>query len=214
MLRLQWLTLVKQHRAIAVIHAPHFNLGCYMAKAVAAGGMRLIEITWDSDRPEALVAQLQADLPHCVIGAGTILTAAQLQAAIAAQVGFIFMPHTNIALIEATVAHAIPVIPGALTPTEIVTAWQAGASSVKIFPVHTLGGATYIRSLQRPLGPIPLIATGGVSIENAAELMAAGAIGVGLAGNLFPQLALQTSNWPLIAQQAQTLMQNIAKYRT
>jgi 2-dehydro-3-deoxyphosphogluconate aldolase / (4S)-4-hydroxy-2-oxoglutarate aldolase len=208
-----WLALIKQHRAIAVIRAPQFELGYHMAQAVAAGGIRLIEITWDSDRPAPLIARLQAELPDCVIGTGTILTAAHLQAAIAAQVAFIFTPHTNIDLIQTAVAHGIPIIPGALTPTEIVTAWQAGASSVKVFPVHALGGAAYLRSLQSPLGSIPLIPTGGVTVENAAELIAAGAIGVGLAGNLLPTSACQTGNWPLIRQQAQTLMQNLAIYR-
>jgi 2-dehydro-3-deoxyphosphogluconate aldolase / (4S)-4-hydroxy-2-oxoglutarate aldolase len=214
MTALEWLALVKQHRAIAVIRAPQLALGLEMAKAVAAGGIRLIEITWDSDRPAQLITQLQAELPTCVIGTGTILTIAQLQAAIAANVAFLFTPHTNLALIQAAVAHDVPIIPGALTPTEIVTAWQAGASSVKVFPVHTLGGAAYIRSLQSPLGQIPLIPTGGVTVENAAELIIAGAIGVGLAGNLFPPAALQTKNWPLIRHQAQTLIQNLANCRT
>jgi 2-dehydro-3-deoxyphosphogluconate aldolase / (4S)-4-hydroxy-2-oxoglutarate aldolase len=209
----EWLALIQQHRAIAVIRARQLEPGYQMAKAVAVGGMRLIEITWDSDRPAALIARLQAELPDCVIGTGTILTLAQMQAAIAARAAFIFMPHTHPILIQTAVAHCIPCIPGALTPTEIVTAWQAGASSVKVFPVQALGGAAYIRSLQSPLGAIPLIPTGGVRVGNAAELIAAGAIGVGLAGDLFPQSALQTENWPLITQQAQTLLQNLADYR-
>ena len=210
MLLPEWLTLIKQHRAIAVIRAPQLAQGYQMAQAVAAGGIRLIEITWDSDRPADLIARLQADLPDCAIGTGTILTIEQLNAAIAAQVAFIFTPHTNPLLIQKAVAYGIPIIPGALTPTEIVTAWQAGASSVKVFPVQALGGAAYVRSLQSPLGQIPLIPTGGVTVENAAELIAAGAIGVGLAGNLFPPVALQTGNWHLITQQAQTLRQNLA----
>jgi 2-dehydro-3-deoxyphosphogluconate aldolase / (4S)-4-hydroxy-2-oxoglutarate aldolase len=204
-----WLTLLKQHRAIAVIRAPELDLGQQMAKAVAAGGIRLIEITWDSDRPAQLISQLQTELPDCTIGTGTILTMTQLQAAIAAQVAFIFTPHTQPPLIETAVRHTIPIIPGALTPTEIVTAWQAGASSVKVFPVHALGGADYIRSLQGPLGQIPLIPTGGVTLENAADLIAAGAIGVGLAGNLFPPAAVRSGDWLSITQQARTLVHRL-----
>ena len=201
-----WLTVVRQQRAIAVIRAPQFELGRQMAKAVAAGGMKLIEITWDSDRPAKLIHQLQSELPDCTIGTGTVLTLEQLQDAIAAEVAFAFTPHVNVDLIRMAVDCDIPIIPGALTPTEILTAWQAGASSVKVFPVQALGGASYIRSLQAPIGQIPLIPTGGVTFDNASALIEAGAVAIGLAGSLFPQQALQSQNWEAITQQAKTLM--------
>ena len=201
-----WLTIVNQQRAIAVIRAPEFELGRQMAKAVAAGGMKLIEVTWDSDRPARLIHQLRLELPDCTIGTGTVLTLPQLQAAIAAEVAFVFTPHVNVDLIRLAVDHAVPIIPGALTPTEIVTAWQSGASSVKVFPVQALGGASYIRSLQAPIGQIPLIPTGSVTVENASALIEAGAIAIGLAGSLFPQDALHAQNWAAITQLAKTLM--------
>ncbi len=201
-----WLTAMTQQRAIAVIRAPQFELGRQMARAIAAGGMKVIEITWDSDRPAQLIHQLQSELPDCIIGTGTVLTLDQLQAAIAANVAFVFTPHVNIELIQRAVDREVPIIPGALTPTEIVTAWQAGASSVKVFPVQALGGADYIRSLQAPIGQIPLIPTGGVTFENAQDLIDAGAVAIGLAGNLFPKAALNSQNWAAITQQASTLM--------
>ena len=132
-----------------------------MAQAVAAGGMRLIEITWNSERAADLISQLQSELPNCVIGSGTLLTLEDLQGAIAAGAQFCFTPHTNLTLIQAAAKRQMPIIPGALSPTEIVTAWQAGAPCVKVFPVGAVGGAGYIRSLQGPLGQIPLIPTGG-----------------------------------------------------
>ncbi len=201
-----WLTVVQQQRAIAVIRAPQFELGRQMARAIAAGGMKLIEITWDSDRPAQLIQQLQSELPDCTIGTGTVLTLDQLQDAIAAKVAFVFTPHVNVELIHRAVDLEIPIIPGALTPTEIVTAWQAGASSVKVFPVQALGGADYIRSLQAPLGQIPLIPTGGVTFKTAQDLLEAGAVAIGLAGNLFPKAALNSQNWAAITRQASTLM--------
>ncbi len=200
-----WLNLVKTHRAIAVIRAPSFSLGKQMAHAIAAGGIRLIEITWDSEEPAALITQLKSDLLDCVIGTGTILTIAQLKDAIAAGAEFVFSPHTNPDLIQVAVDEEIPMIPGALTPTEIVTAWQAGASCVKVFPVQAVGGASYIRSLQAPLGNIPLIPTGGVTPENAEEFIQAGAIAIGLAGNLFPKAAIASGNWEQITEQANSL---------
>ncbi len=210
-----WLTVVRQQRAIAVIRASDFELGRQMARAVAAGGMKLIEITWDSDRPAKLIHQLQSELPDCTIGTGTVLTLEQLQGAIAAKVAFVFTPHINVDLIRMAVDRDIPIIPGALTPTEIVTAWQAGASSVKVFPVQALGGANYIRSLQAPIGQIPLIPTGGVTFENAPALIEAGAVAIGLAGSLFPQQAMQSQNWESVTQQAKTLMKllNISPMR-
>jgi 2-dehydro-3-deoxyphosphogluconate aldolase / (4S)-4-hydroxy-2-oxoglutarate aldolase len=199
-----WLSLVQQQRAIAVIRVPEYDLGIHLAQAVAAGGMELIEITWNSDRPAQLIEHLRQKLPHCTIGAGTLLTEAQMQAAIAAGAQFLFTPHTHPALIAA--AQPIPIIPGALTPTEIVAAWQAGATCVKVFPIQAVGGADYIRSLRAPLGDIPLIPTGGVTVENARTFLDAGAIAVGLSGQLFPKAAIAQSDWQGITAQVRRLV--------
>lgn len=180
-----------------------------MAQAVAAGGLRLIEITWNSQRAPELISQLRSELPACTIGAGTLLDPDQTQRAIAAGAQFLFTPHVDPALIQIATQVGVPVIPGALSPTEIVMAWQAGASSVKVFPIQAVGGIQYIQSLQGPLGHIPLIPTGGVTLENAKEFIAAGAIGVGLAGSLFPKWELEIENWPAITKQAQTLRQSL-----
>nr|WP_290226425.1 bifunctional 4-hydroxy-2-oxoglutarate aldolase/2-dehydro-3-deoxy-phosphogluconate aldolase [Trichocoleus desertorum] len=205
-----WLSTLKRERAIAVIRAPTFELGHQMAWAVAAGGLRLIEITWNSDRAPELIAALRSELPDCLIGTGTLLTREHLQSAIAAGAQFLFTPHVDFGLIQLALQQGVPIVPGALSPTEIVTAWQAGASSVKVFPVQAVGGASYIRNLQGPLGQIPLIPTGGVTIENAKDFLAAGAIAVGLSGNLFPAAAIQAGNWQAIAQQARNLRQQVA----
>lgn len=202
-----WLELVQQQRAIAVIRAPQIFLAQEMAKAVAAGGICLIEITWNTEGAANLISQLRSELPTCRIGTGTLLDVPQTREAIAAGAQFLFCPHTNPALIEVAVNADIPIIPGALSPTEIVTAWQAGASSVKVFPVQAMGGASYIQSLQGPLGKIPLIPTGGVTVSNAVSFIQAGAVAVGLAGDLFPQLALAKQDWAMVAQQARKLVQ-------
>lgn len=156
-----WLSQLQKQRAIAVIRAPQIELGLQMALAVASGGMQLIEITWSSDRPGELIAQLREQLPECTIGTGTLFNLQQLEEAIACGAEFLFTPHVDPDMIKASVIKNIPIIPGALTPTEIVSAWAYGASCVKIFPVQAVGGADYIKSLQGPLGHIPLIPTGG-----------------------------------------------------
>ncbi|SRR5579883_2053694 len=209
-----WLKLLQQHRAIAVIRAPQLEVGYHMATAVAAGGMKLIEITWDSDRAPELIHQLRQTLPDCTIGTGTLLSQTQLQEAIAVGAQFLFTPHVDQTLIQTAVAQNVPIIPGALSPTEIVTAWQAGASSVKIFPVQAVGGSAYIQSLQGPLGNIPLIPTGGVTLDNAPAFLVAGAVAVGLSGRLFPPRAVQEANWNAIAQQANTLMHRLHSLAT
>jgi 2-dehydro-3-deoxyphosphogluconate aldolase / (4S)-4-hydroxy-2-oxoglutarate aldolase len=206
-----WVQLIQQHRAIAVIRSPEFELGWQMANAIASGGIRLIEITWNSNQPTKLINELRSQLPHCQIGAGTLLNSEQMQEAVAAGAQFLFTPHTDPKLIDQAVRQAIPIIPGALSPTEIVLAWQSGATCVKVFPIETMGGATYIKSLQGPLGQIPLIPTGGVTIDNAATLLQAGAIAVGLSSSLFPKSALKVKDWQKITQQAQILMAQLTK---
>ncbi|NEP57859.1 MAG: bifunctional 4-hydroxy-2-oxoglutarate aldolase/2-dehydro-3-deoxy-phosphogluconate aldolase [Symploca sp. SIO2G7] len=207
---LTWLSLLRQHRAIAVVRASSPLLGRQMAQAVAKGGISLIEITWNTSQAPELINQLRSDLTNCIIGTGTILNQEQLHQAIAAGAQFLFTPHVDSKLIEMAVAEEIPIIPGAFSPTEIVTAWQAGASCVKVFPIQALGGASYIKALQGPLGSIPLIPTGGVTLNNAQELLTAGAIAVGLAGNLFPQALIADGDWQAISQRAQSLRQKLS----
>lgn len=202
-----WCRLVQIAKAIAVIRAPSFEVGLAMSKAVAQGGLTLIEIAWNSSRPEALVETLREHLPHCKIGAGTILTSTDIRRAIAAGAEFCFSPHTNATLIEYAADHDVPFIPGALTPSEIVAAWQSGAASVKIFPITTVGGAAYLRALQGPLGHIPMIPTGGVTTINALSLLQSGAIAVGLSSDLFPKAAVTQGDWDAIAHRTHILCQ-------
>ncbi|AUT04282.1 ketohydroxyglutarate aldolase [Nostoc sp. CENA543] len=209
---MDWLSKLQQQRSLAVIRAPKLELGLEMAMAVASGGMKLIEITWNSDRAGELITQLRSQLPECTIGTGTLFNVQQLQAAIAAGAQFLFTPHVNPAMIQAAVAAQTPIIPGALTPTEIITAWSCGASCVKVFPVQAVGGASYIKSLQGPLGHIPLIPTGGVTLENASAMIQAGAIAVGLSGELFPKQLVAQRDWEAIAQLASNLLRNLAEF--
>lgn len=173
--------------------------------------MRLIEITWNSDRPGELIQFLKQELSACVIGAGTLRTVGEVEAAIAAGAAFLFSPHTDFRLIRAAMRQNIPIVTGALTPTEIVTAWQAGAACVKVFPIQAVGGASYIQSLQEPLSEIPLIPTGGVTIENAAEFIESGAIAVGLAGQLFPKQAIAAKDWSIVEARSRQLVENLRR---
>lgn len=185
-LRSQWQQQLRSHRVIGVIRTADWQVGRQMAIAAAAGGIRLLEVTWNSDRPAQLLQALRADLPDCVIGAGTLRSPQDVAAAIAAKVQFAFMPHFQPALVAPLLAAHIPAIPGALTPTEIRAAWDFGATSVKVFPAGMVGGAAYIRAIAPVFEDVPLIPTGGVTLNNINDFLRAGAIAVGVSGCLFP----------------------------
>lgn len=205
-----WRDRLQQARAIAVIRAPTLAVGYGMAQAVIAGGMDWVEITWNSDGAPELIAQLRRDFPHCCIGTGTILNAAAVTVAHQAGAQFLFSPHTDREIIAIAQNLQLPVVAGALTPTEIIEAWQWGATAVKVFPVQAVGGAAYLRAIQGPMPAIPLIPTGGVTLANVTDFLNAGAIAVGLAGQLFPQGAIAQGDWGVITQQARELRSRLA----
>ncbi|MER3432721.1 MAG: ketohydroxyglutarate aldolase [Leptolyngbya sp. ERB_1_1] len=208
-----WLSLVKEQKAIAIIRPPSLEIGTQMAKSAIAGGMNLIEISWNSDCSTKLVTYLRSTFPNCTIGVGTILTISDLKNAIAAGAQFAFMPHTDFDLIAIAKRYEVPIIPGALTPTEIITAWNAKASCVKVFPIQAVGNANYLEALRAPLGHIPMIPTGGVTIENASSMIQAGAIAVGIGGNLFSKQAIESGGWSQIQQQVKALMKSLQSER-
>jgi len=178
-----------------------------MASAAAAGGFQLIEVTWTNNAQPAVMARaIRRSLPDCTVGAGSVLTLADLQNSIAAQSQFCFTPHTDAQLIETAAEHSLPLVAGAMTPTEVMSAWRAGSAGVKVFPISTLGSAAYINSLRGPLGPIPLIPTGGVTSESAPTLIAAGAIAVGLSSALFPKAEVDRGDWSAIEARSRYLL--------
>lgn len=191
-----------QQPLIAVIRAETPHQAQQMAKTVAQAGLTVIEITWNTPQAPQVISQLRTDFPNCQIGTGTILQATALTDAIAAGSQFIFTPHVDVALIHQARTAQVPIIPGALTPSEIVQAWEAGATCVKVFPIQAVGGVNYLRALQGLLGHIPLIPTGGVTLANAQDFLAAGAIAVGLSSSLFPKQLVIDQDWGAIYQRA------------
>lgn len=203
---LAWQASLQQHRVVAVIQAPSPLAGLAMAAAAVSGGIELLEVTLSSDRPFHLIDQLRSRWPHCQVGVGSVLSLQQFQDAVAAGAQFGFSPILQPPVLEQAFRLGIPFMAGALTPNEIWQAWQLGATAVKVFPIQSLGGVTYLKHLRAPLGPIPLIPTGGITLENAAEFVQAGAIALCVGGALFPSSLVQTQNWEAIAQRARRLM--------
>ena len=208
-----WLNLLQQHRIIAVVRADNAVIAREIALAAAAGGIKLIEIAWNTDRAESLIPKLQQELPDCKIGAGTVLDIDSAERAIACGCSFLFTPHTNLDLISKGLENNVPVIAGALTPTEILTAWQAGASAVKVFPIKVVGGVDYLKCLQPILCDIPLIPTGGVTLQNAAQFLAAGAIAVGISSDLFSAEVIAEDDWTTIIARSQMLIEKVQPFQ-
>jgi 2-dehydro-3-deoxyphosphogluconate aldolase/(4S)-4-hydroxy-2-oxoglutarate aldolase len=149
--------------------------------ALVAGGVRAFEVTLNSDGALAAIAALRVRFEdgELLVGAGTVLDVAGVDDAISAGAQFIVTPVVDLAVIGRSVAAGIPVVPGGFSPTEIKACWDAGASAVKLFPASAVG-PSFVRELRGPLPAIPLIPTGGVTIENAPAYIAAGAVAVGL----------------------------------
>jgi 2-dehydro-3-deoxyphosphogluconate aldolase/(4S)-4-hydroxy-2-oxoglutarate aldolase len=197
---------LREQRVIAVIRTDSLSLSLRLAQLAIEAGVRLIEITWNSAQAGEAITRLRQQFPQGWIGAGTILTSSDLHQAIDQGSQFCFTPHYNLPLIQQAIAAKIPIIPGAFSPTEIVQAWHGGASAVKVFPINTLGGVNYLQALRGPLGHIPLIPTGGVTLDNASRLIQAGAIAVGLSGQLFPAALIQRQDWLMLKQRLTTFV--------
>ena len=181
-----------------------------VAEALVAGGVRAFEVTLDSPDALTAISALVHRYPDgsLLVGAGTVLDVAGATTAVRAGARFLVSPHTDVELIHWAVEQGLPVFPGALTPSEILAAWRAGASAVKLFPASAVGPA-YVREMRGPLAAIPLIPTGGVTAENAAAFIAAGALGVGVGSWLIadgsPDLIRQRATQLIRAVQSATL---------
>ena len=174
-----------ESRVVAVARHLDAAAAPVVGAALARGGVPVMEITLNEPRAQALRsigALVQAaESFGGLVGAGTVLSIDAAQQAVEQGAAFIVMPHIDEAIVDWCVERGVPCVPGALTPTEVLAAWHAGASAVKLFPASSVGPG-YISQLRGPFPHIPLLPTGGISADDAAAWIAAGAIGVGLGG--------------------------------
>ncbi len=178
-----FLTRLRAIRVVAVLRATSADAAVETAQRLVAGGITGIEITFSTPHAAAAIARCVRELPTALVGAGTVLEASQLHEAADAGAAFLVSPHTDGALIAAGAERNLPFLAGALTPTEVVTAWNLGAACVKLFPGSAVA-PSYLKALRGPLPHIPLMPTGGVDAGNLGEWIAAGAIAVGIGGGL------------------------------
>lgn len=176
---------IREIGIIPVVRAASSAEALAAVDAIRAGGIPIFEITMTVPDAISIIRDLTARFSDdVVIGAGTVLDSDTARQCIDAGARFIVSPSLDVPTVETCSTLDVPVFPGAMTPTEIVTAWKAGANAVKIFPANAVGGATFLRSIKAPLPQIELIPTGGVSLQNIGELIQAGAFAVGVGADL------------------------------
>ena len=204
---------VLEGRIIAIIRGFAPDVCLRLSEAYARGGIKLIEVTFNQKSSEtwkdtaAAIRAIKERFAGSVrVGAGTVLTEEQLDMCEQAGGEYMITPNVNPALIRECVRRGLVAMPGALTPSEAVDAWEAGAGFVKIFPAGSLGPA-YVKALRAPLSHIPFLAVGGIGPDNVADFMRAGCVGAGVGGNLTNKEWIAAGEWSRIEDAARPLIE-------
>lgn len=210
----QVLAKIREVGLLPVLRAESEDEGLVLAHALAAGGVTVLEITMTVPGAIELIRRVAKDAgDRILVGAGTVLDPETARACMLAGAEFIVSPALNVATIEICRRYGVAVFPGALTPTEIVTAWQAGADAVKVFPCSAVGGAKYLKAIKAPLPQIELIPTGGVSLATGAEFLEAGAMALGVGGDLVDNKAVRAGKPEIVTENARKYLEIVRSYR-
>jgi 2-dehydro-3-deoxyphosphogluconate aldolase / (4S)-4-hydroxy-2-oxoglutarate aldolase len=211
--RVEVLARIRQLGVVPVVRASSGEEALSLAEALRAGGIDVIELTMTVPFAVEIIRELARQRGKFVVGAGTVLDAETARACILAGAQFVVSPATDEPTISCCRTYGIPVMAGALTPTEVVRAWRAGSDLVKVFPCGAVGGASYLRALKAPLPQIELVPTGGVSLETAADFIAAGASAVGAGADLVDLKKLRAGEASFISERARKYLEEVARAR-
>jgi 2-dehydro-3-deoxyphosphogluconate aldolase / (4S)-4-hydroxy-2-oxoglutarate aldolase len=199
---------------IPVLRAKSSAQAHAVVEAMIAGGITVVEVTMTVPGAIHLLKKLKKEHGEkLLLGAGTVTTAAQAEATIEAGAEFVVSPSLHAEVISATKNKGKVSIPGALTPTEVITAWEAGADYVKIFPCSAVGGASYLKALLAPFPYLRLIPTGGVTLKTAESFLEAGARALGIGSDLVNLAAVDSGHPEIIADAARAYLQVFANFR-
>jgi 2-dehydro-3-deoxyphosphogluconate aldolase/(4S)-4-hydroxy-2-oxoglutarate aldolase len=183
-----------------------------VAQTLVRAGMTCLEVTLTVPGALSLLPALKAALPeHVILGVGTVTTGAEAEAAAAAGAAFLVCPAVCPDVLAFATTRGLPCYPGAWTPTEVLSAWQAGATAVKLFPAGT-GGLAHLRRIRDPLPQIPLMPTGGVAIDQVSHYLAAGALAVGMGSSLLGD-ALEGGSLSALADRSRQVLDEVARGR-
>jgi 2-dehydro-3-deoxyphosphogluconate aldolase/(4S)-4-hydroxy-2-oxoglutarate aldolase len=211
--KLEMMEWIQETGVIAIMRAKSSDQLLAAAEAIKAGGVQAIEVTMTT--PGALDVIRQATERYgadVLFGVGSVLDPESARAAILAGAQFVVSPTLNLKTIELCHRYAIPVVPGAYTPTEILTAWEAGADMVKVFPA-SVGGPAYFKAVKAPLPQVKLVPVGGVNLDTTADFIRAGADAVGVGSALVSQKLLDAGDFAALTERARRLRQEVAKGR-
>ena len=204
---------ILDQKIVAVIRAESPDSLADVAEALLAGGVEVMEVTFTVPRATQVLEKVTSKLgSRVLLGAGTVLDAETARTAMLSGAEFIVAPCVNLAVIEMCRRYSKPVMPGALTPTEVVTAWQAGADIVKIFPSE-LTGPKYIKSLKAPLPQVRMMPTGGVNLETAEEFLRAGSCALGIGSSLVEPKAVASGDLKRIESLARQYVEIVRSFR-
>lgn len=207
-------TRIEEIGIVPVVRASSPREACVAAEAVCKGGIPIVEITLTVPGAIEVIRELAKSCgSEVLIGAGTVLTAADAQRCLEAGAQFLVSPGFNRATVDLAVRESTLIIAGALTPTEIIEAWTSGSDLVKVFPCGQVGGAKYIKALKGPLPQVPLVPTGGVNLATAAEFIEAGAAALGIGGELVHADALKSNKPAMIVETARKFLEIVATAR-
>jgi len=183
--------LIKKVGIIPGIRVSSYDEAHFAAEAVTLGGIPIVEITMTVQGAVELISHLVQHHPKMIVGAGTVLDVETAQKCLDAGASFLTSTGLDLKVVEFAVKEEITVFPGALTPTEVITAWRAGSDFVKVFPCAQMGGESYIRALKGPLPQVPMIAAGGVNQQTAGNFILSGASAIGVGAELIPVEAIE-----------------------
>lgn len=204
---MQVLEQIEAKKVVAVIRLDDLSRAIGLTHALIAGGVNVIEFTLTNPDAVQVIADVKNAVgDEAVIGAGSVITAEQVNAVVSNGAQFVVSPVTKASVIEACQKHDVPTMPGAYTPTEIQNAWEMGASAVKVFPAGGLG-SRYIKDVLAPLPHLRLIPTGGIDQSNIREFIDAGVFAAGIGSALFKRADLATRNWDSITASARALVE-------
>ncbi|HUB30251.1 MAG TPA: bifunctional 4-hydroxy-2-oxoglutarate aldolase/2-dehydro-3-deoxy-phosphogluconate aldolase [Terracidiphilus sp.] len=206
--------MIERVGLIPVLRAKSAAQAHAVVEAMIAGGVTIVEVTMTVPGAVDLLKELKREHGSTLLlGAGTVTTAAQAEATIEAGAEFVVSPSLHPEVILATRKNEKLSIPGALTPTEVVTAWEAGADYVKIFPCSAVGGASYLKALRAPFPHLKLIPTGGVTLQTAEGFLAAGARALGIGSDLVNLAAIDSGHPEVITDAARAYLRVFADFR-
>lgn len=214
MAKISIISRILQAGVVPIIRCDSKDQAVGAAKAIHKGGLSVLEVTMTVPGALGILETLKNEFgDNLLLGAGTVLDPETARACMLAGAEFLVTPGLDVRTIEMAKRYSVAILPGALTPTEIVTAWQAGADMIKVFPCSAVGGASYIKAVKAPLPQVLLAPTGGVDIDNVGEFFEAGSDAVAVGSSLVKTKALREGRFDEIEKATAAFVKAVAKVR-